>query len=82
MRKILVAMVIAALSVAPALAEPASPKQPDQSAAASMPTPKRAGPNNPCSVYGPGFIKVEGSETCLKIGGAVSVGAGGSIGSH
>ena len=81
MRKILIAAVIAALSVAPALAEPSSPKQRD-SAAAGLPPPKRAGPGNPCSVYGPGFVKVEGSETCVKIGGAVSFGAGGSIGSH
>jgi hypothetical protein len=81
MRQILIAAVIAALSVAPALAEPSSLKQRD-SAAAGLPPPKRAGPGNPCSVYGPGFVKVGGSETCVKIGGAVSVGAGGSVGSH
>jgi hypothetical protein len=82
MRKILIAMAVAALSVAPALAEPSSPKQRDQPAAADMPTRKRAGSSNPCSVYGPGFVKVEGSGTCVKIGGAVSVGVGGSIGSR
>jgi hypothetical protein len=78
MRKILIALVIAGLGAVPALAEPSGARQRDQPAAAGMPTPKRAGPGNPCSVYGPGFVKVEGSETCVKIGGAVSIGVGGA----
>ncbi|WP_375780896.1 hypothetical protein ACE103_20390 [Bradyrhizobium sp. ma5] len=32
--------------------------------------------SNSCASYGPGFVKVEGSDTCVKLGGAVSVGAG------
>lgn len=82
MRNILIALVIAALSGASALAEPSRPNKRDQPAAAGRPTAKRAAPGNPCSAFGPGFIKVDGSETCVKIGGAVSVGAASSIGSH
>ena len=82
MRNILIALVIAALSGASALAESFSANKREQSAAAGRSTAKRAGPNNPCSAFGPGFVKVDGSETCVKIGGAVSVGAGSSIGSH
>jgi hypothetical protein len=37
---------------------------------------KRAG--NPCTVYGAGFVRVDGTQTCVKIGGAVSVETGGS----
>jgi hypothetical protein len=33
-----------------------------------------------CAGYGPGFIKVEGTGTCVKIGGAISVETGRSIG--
>jgi hypothetical protein len=82
MRNILIALVIAAVSVASALAEPPSPNKRDQPAAAGRPTSKRVGAGNPCSAFGPGFVKVDGSETCVKIGGAVSVGVGNSIGSH
>jgi hypothetical protein len=32
--------------------------------------------SNPCAKYGAGFVKVEGSDTCVKIGGGVSVEAG------
>ena len=33
---------------------------------------------NPCAQYGPGFARMPGSDTCLKIGGGVGVDAGGS----
>ncbi len=31
---------------------------------------------NPCAAYGAGFIRVEGTGTCVKIGGAIDVGVG------
>ena len=33
---------------------------------------------NPCAEYGAGFVRIEGSSTCVKIGGSFSVGVGGS----
>ncbi|MVT67024.1 hypothetical protein GPL21_18150 [Bradyrhizobium pachyrhizi] len=48
-------------------------------AAKTLP-PKSATRSNPCASYGPGFVKVEGSDTCVKLGGAVSVGGGMSSG--
>jgi hypothetical protein len=36
--------------------------------------------SNPCASFGPGFVKVEGSDTCVKLGGGISVGAGMSSG--
>ena len=36
--------------------------------------------STPFASFGPGFVKVEGSDTCVKLGGAVSVGAGVSSG--
>ena len=38
----------------------------------------RQAAGNPCAAFGPGFIKVEGSSTCVKVGGSISIGAGGS----
>jgi hypothetical protein len=34
--------------------------------------------HDPCAKYGAGFVKVEGSDMCVKIGGSVSVEGGGS----
>jgi len=82
MRNILIALALAVLTASSAQAEPFSIQKRDPlPASGKLPT-KRAGASNPCSAFGPGFVKVEGTETCVKVGGAVSVGAGGSIGSH
>jgi hypothetical protein len=35
---------------------------------------------NSCAAYGPGFVKLNGTDTCVRVGGAVSVGVGGSAG--
>jgi hypothetical protein len=35
---------------------------------------------NPCAQYGPGFVKVEGSDTCIKVGGFVQVEGGVNVG--
>ena len=32
--------------------------------------------SNSCAGYGAGFVKLEGTDTCVRIGGSVSVGAG------
>lgn len=31
-----------------------------------------------CAKYGPGFVKVQGSDTCIKVGGSIDVEAGGN----
>jgi hypothetical protein len=80
MRNILLAIVIALLP-ASVLAEPAGNQKPDKFPRSGGQLPvKRAGHGNPCAVYGPGFVRVEGTETCVQIGGTISIGAGTSIG--
>lgn len=32
--------------------------------------------NNPCAEFGAGFVRVEGSSTCIRAGGYVRAGAG------
>jgi hypothetical protein len=40
--------------------------------------PPREVKGNPCAAYGAGFVRVEGSTTCVKIGTGVRVQVGGS----
>jgi hypothetical protein len=82
MRNTLVAIVVAVLLPAPvALAEPSSRQKSDKPASPDRLLPlKASGAGNSCAAYGPGFVRVDGSETCVKIGGAVSIGVGGSSG--
>jgi hypothetical protein len=82
MRNILPALAMAVLTASSAQAEPFSIQKRDTLPASDRLPAKRAGASNPCSAFGPGFVKVDGTETCVKLGGAVSVGAGGSSGSH
>lgn len=37
---------------------------------------KSATRSNPCASYGPCFVKVEGADTCVKLGGGISVDGG------
>lgn len=81
MRKILLAIVVAVLSASIALAEPSSRQKPDKPVASGRLLPlKGAASSNSCAAYGPGFVKVDGTETCVQIGGAVSIGVGSSSG--
>jgi hypothetical protein len=81
MRNILFTLFIAILPVSSAVAEtkgsPKPPKHPTEY------LPRKAAPaGNSCAAYGPGFVKIEGTETCMKIGGAIGIGAGVSSGSR
>jgi hypothetical protein len=81
MRNLLLAIAVAMLPACPALAEqPVTPKPDKHTSPDRLPPPKRAGTFNSCAAYGVGFVKVEGTDTCVKIGGAVSIGVGGSSG--
>jgi hypothetical protein len=71
MRKISLALVIAVLPAWAAVAE-----EPIQRPAKPA-GPLRPATGNSCAQYGAGYVKVEGSSTCIKVGGNVSVQAGG-----
>ena len=79
MRTILLAILILALVPASAArAEPVSSHKPERSPPSDKLLPlKGAAGGNPCAAFGPGFVRVEGSGTCIKIGGATSVGVSG-----
>jgi hypothetical protein len=80
MRNIVLAIAIAMLPACSALAgQPAIP-EPGKHTPSDKFMLKRAATGNSCAAYGPGYVKVEGTDTCVKIGGAVSIGGGGSSG--
>ncbi len=78
MRKsLLVMMAVAVLpSIAAADQQPRLKKSEKAATSGKLLPLKRSYPANACAEYGAGFVRVEGTTTCMKIGGAVSVGAG------
>jgi hypothetical protein len=77
MRNILLAITVAMLPATIAAAEPTQGQKPDNPAASGRQLPlKGAGASNACAAFGPGFVKVEGTDTCVKVGGAIGIGIG------
>lgn len=77
MRKSLLAVVAVVLSASAALAGQPRLQKPEPHATSGKVLPlKGARSANSCAEYGAGFVKIEGSNSCVKIGGAVSIGAG------
>ena len=83
MRTILLVIVVAMLSAPVKAAEPSGRQKPGPAAGAGKLLPvNKARAGNSCAAYGPGFAKVDGTDTCVKIGGAVSIGVGSNVGSR
>jgi hypothetical protein len=74
MRNTFLVIALAVLSASSAQAEQLRDRKPDKPTASIPLRPKAAA--NSCAEYGAGFVRVEGSSTCVKIGGTISVGAG------
>jgi hypothetical protein len=72
MRTIVSVIVLAVLSVSAASAQQSRDSKP----AKSLPLRPAKAAANPCAEYGPGFVRIEGSSTCMKIGGSLGVGVG------
>jgi hypothetical protein len=77
MRAVFPVIVVAMLSASAASAQQSRDRKPDKPAAPVPLRPAKAAAN-PCAEYGPGFVRIEGSTTCMKIGGSFGVGVGGS----
>ncbi len=80
MRNILLAIVAVTLPASTAAAEQPSRQKPDPTPARErlLPLKRDAGAGNSCAAYGPGFVKIDGTGTCVKVGGSIEIGAGGS----
>jgi hypothetical protein len=83
MRKFLLAIVAATLPALIARAEqPAFPKSGHAAKPGRLLPVKGATSAHSCAAFGTGFVKVEGTGTCVKIGGAVSAGASAYMGAR
>jgi hypothetical protein len=72
MKMTILLLIIVALPLQAIAGEPRAPKQ-RQPVTAIKPKPPAG---NPCAEYGAGFVRVEGSTTCIRVGGGIGVGAG------
>jgi hypothetical protein len=82
MRTILVIVPVALLLASPAAAQQ-SPQLKFDQPADSKPLPvKPPKADNSCAAYGAGFVKLTDTNTCVKVGGSISVGAGARVGHH
>jgi hypothetical protein len=70
-------LILAVLSASAASAQQSHDGKPGKPAASVPPRPAKAAAN-PCADYGAGFARMEGSSTCMKIGGSFGAGVGGS----
>jgi hypothetical protein len=82
MRTSLLAIVIVLLSGSAVLADPASRTKPDYATPLDRLPSARSAAGNPCAAFGPGFVKIEGTDTCVKIGGSFRVDVSGAAGSR
>jgi hypothetical protein len=81
--KLLLVLLAVTLSASVALAEPSGHPKARTATKSDKALPlKGRAPANSCAAYGAGFVPIEGSDTCIKIGGAIGIGAGVSSGSR
>jgi hypothetical protein len=80
MRTFFLAMIIAVLSGSAVLADPANRTKLDYVTPLDRlpPAKSAASSSNPCAAYGPGFVKVEGTDACVKVGGSFRVDVSGA----
>ncbi|MFB9265517.1 hypothetical protein ACFFWD_20570 [Bradyrhizobium erythrophlei] len=76
-----IATLFAILIPAAAFAQQGNSRNSDKSPDAGRMLPsKTTTRSNPCASFGPGFVRVEGTDTCVKVGGSISVGGAVSAG--
>jgi Porin subfamily len=80
MQNTLMAIFVALLPASIAVAEPLRLPKEKTTQPGTLVPPRRT--VNSCAAFGAGFAKVDGTDTCVKIGGSVSIGVGGSVGTH
>jgi hypothetical protein len=83
MRNILLAIVVAVLPVSSIAMAQSGSQKPDKTSTSDRLLPlKGSHAGNACAAYGPRFTKLDGTDTCVEIGGAVSVGVSSSSGAR
>jgi hypothetical protein len=76
MRKLCL-ITVAVLCASSAFAESTRPLKLDTPVTTDKPVSlKGKASSSSCTAYGPGFVKLAGTDTCVQVGGSISVGAG------
>lgn len=70
------AIVATLVAISSAAAEPPLRPKSDLTSNADKTLPLKGTKSNSCAAYGAGFVKVEGTGSCVKIGGGIGVGVG------
>jgi hypothetical protein len=80
MRKLLLVTIVALLPASAAMAEATGTPKTQKPAVEErlLPT-KRPASASSCAAYGPDFVKVAGSDSCVKIGGGIEAGGSGRL---
>jgi len=63
----------ALVSAGTAFAQTRLPKEIDKQIDLPVTRAVKAPVRNPCSTYGPDFVRVEGFDSCVKVGGSIGV---------
>jgi hypothetical protein len=82
MRTFSLAMIITLLSSSAVLADPANRMKPDYTTPLDRLPPAKSVAGNPCAAFGPGFVKVAGTDTCMKMSGSARFDVSGAAGSR
>jgi hypothetical protein len=82
MRTFFLATILAVLSGSAVLADWVSRPKLDYVTPPDRLPPLKSAAGNPCAAFGPGFVKFEGTHTCVKVGGAFRVDVSGAAGSR
>ncbi len=73
--RLFLALTIAVLPFASALAQQ-SERQPSKGHGEAPRQQRDEAKAKPCPEFGPGFVKIAGSDTCVKVGGSITVNGG------
>ena len=82
MRKIFLMIIVAGWPAFALAQQPGHQKSGKAPASGKLLPLKGAARSNSCAEYGAGFVKVEGTDTCVKVGGYVSSGVGAHMGAR
>jgi hypothetical protein len=83
MRNILLAILVAVLPVASIAMAQSGSQKPDKPSTSDRLLPlKGSHAGHACAAYGPGFTKLDRTDTCVEIGGVVGIGVSSSSGAR
>jgi len=74
--RIALSVIAALVAISTAAAETPKRPKPQRAPESGKALPFRGTNRDPCAAYGAGFVRVEGTGSCVKIGGSIDVGVG------